>query len=254
MYAAPPPLPHALQPDPSPEADAGDGWARERLERQLRLLDRMAEAGVEMAVDVAEESRRPEVDRGDAARTYARVSRAVRQAILLQTRLMNDFHERRAADRKAFAEAAVEADKVRQARSDRRKCRISWILDRVANAGRDEGEELDRLLHEANERLDDDGLIGDVLSRPVSETVALICEALGVAPDWPRLVEEAWAQEELAGGEVGWPFQDTPLQDILRPPPQAGEAAQRAGGGIPPPLSMDQACELRRLPSSAPDG
>ena len=41
------------------------------------------------------------------------------------------------------------------------------------------------------------------MSQPVSELVADICHDIGPTPDWKRLAEEAWAQDEIDSGEVG---------------------------------------------------
>jgi hypothetical protein len=69
---------------------------------------------------------------------------------------------------------------------------------------------------EASERLDRDDVYGDLLARPVSELVALICRDLGLDPDWPVLADEAWAREEMADGAPGWP-----LAGLGNPPPGA---------------------------------
>ena len=45
-----------------------------------------------------------------------------------------------------------------------------------------------------------------MLSRPISELIALICQDLGLAPDWPQLAEEAWAKAEIASGAAGAPL------------------------------------------------
>jgi hypothetical protein len=206
MSTAPIALPPTTECDALPGADADDAWARARLERQLGWLDRLAEAGVEIVEGLQADVGNPEADRGDAARAYARASRTVRQTILLQSKLVKDFDGREAAGRQARADAKAEADKTLQERTELRKCHVSWIIDRVANARHDDTETVERLTREADERLDDDSLLGDVLARPISETVARICKGLNLDPDWTRLAEEAWAQEELASGDVGWPL------------------------------------------------
>jgi len=210
------------------------------LDRQLRMLGELAEIGLEMARALASQAKGagPKVTEGDLALAYGRVARAVRQAILLQSRLVDESKARAAKAEKALVEA-------REDRAEARRSRISFIVERVAEAQHDDEETVDGLCEEADHRIDDDGLMGDVLSRPVSETVALICRALDLDPDWTRLAQEAWAQEELASGEVGWPLEQL---RTARPPPPAGvsgdrirspETAQWAGGGIPPPLRSE---------------
>ena len=65
------------------------------------------------------------------------------------------------------------------------------IVERVAGCERDDLDEVEPLVEETPERLDQDDLNGDTLSRPVSELVAMICKGPGLSPAWPRLAEEA---------------------------------------------------------------
>ena len=190
------------------EAASAPDAAGPRLERQLRMLERLAEFGLDIAEALAGQARHgaPKVTDADVALAYGRVSRAVRQAILLQSRLVDDDQVRAAAAEKALADARGRANQAAAEPEERVKCRVSRILARVIAAGHDDEDEIDRLVGEADERLDDDGLIGDVLTRPVSEIVADICRDLGLDPDWTRLAEEAWAKEELGSGEAGWPL------------------------------------------------
>ena len=106
--------------------------------------------------------------------------------------------------------AEAHQDNARRDLQDVRKGRISRIMERVVKAGHDDAEAVERLTGEADDRLDDDGLIGDVLARPVSEIVALICKDLGLDPDWTRLAEEAWARDEIDSGAAGAPFAPLP--------------------------------------------
>lgn len=208
-------------------------WARPLIERQLALLGRLAEGGLEVALDI--ERKIKEGDAGEVqavAMAYARVSRAVRMTVLLQSKLIQQVQALEAAAADRVADARAEADEDRFEESEGRKLQVERIVKRVARARQDEidEDELDRILAEAGERLDDDGLYGEVMRRPVSELVADVCRDLGLQPDWPRLSEEAWAKAEIDGGDAGWP-----LAGFLPPPrapPPAGEPAQ-----APPPPS-----------------
>ena len=206
--------------------ETADGWERALAMRQLQVLGELAEQGLEIGrvIEARAKAAQPGdgVDLNALAMAHARVARAVRMGILLQSRLIADMQafEEHAA-RKAAARAAA------QARRDPdyvHKARVEGIVERVAKAefGDDE-DEIDRLAAEASERLDDDDIYGEVLNRPIGELVALICRDLGLRPDWARLAEEAWAREEIESGAAGSPF--------ARPPPLAGEVAQRAGEG-----------------------
>jgi hypothetical protein len=129
------------------------------LDRQLLLLGRLAEAGLEVALACERQAKAAEPGTGadleGLARAYARACGRVRQAVMLQSRLV-----------KAAREAGSEAE-----------------------AG----------------------------ARAAAEQEA---QALR-------------AREEIASGDFG-----EPLAASARPPPLAGEVAQRAGGGIPPPLTL----------------
>ena len=213
-----------------------------RLERQLAMLDALAAAGVQAAREVGRQAEAGQTPAAEISLAYARVSRAVRLAILLQSQLTEAAETREARIQKAVEDAE-------DLEGETRKARVERIVERLAvQAHPDDEEQVDRLVRETGERLDDMDLYGDLLERPMSEIVARICRDLGLDPDWTRLAEELWAVEEIASGDVGAPL------TLTRPPPFTGEVAQRAGGGIPPPLSLECACAPETLPSSAPDG
>jgi hypothetical protein len=73
---------------------------------------------------------------------------------------------------------------------------------------RKQGFELGAYVGEAKERLDNDDIYGLVATRPIGELVAMICEDLGLDPDWDHLAAEAWARAEIASGAEGSPFLD----------------------------------------------
>lgn len=184
--------------------------SRPLVERQLQLLERLAEAGLEVALACEREAKAAEsgtgADLDGLARAYARASRAVRLTVMLQSRLAKARQE---ADSEADAAAQAAAEREAQAlwaREDDAKVRVSRIVRRVIEAEHDDEGGVERLDAEAMDRLDDEDLYGAVLTRPISEMVADICKDLGLHPDWAKLAEECWAQEEMASGEVGEPF------------------------------------------------
>lgn len=214
----------------SPLPDALDDWSRPLVERQLQVLGRLAEAGLEVAVAVERQARA--ADDGAAlqglAMAYARAARAVRMSILLQSRLIEDLKAREA-----------EAEDPEFERSEGHKLRVERIVGRVARAAfGDDEETVERLAGEAAERLDDEDLYGEVVSRPVGELVALICRDLGLDPDWNRLAEEAWARAEMEGGDPRSPFArpPPPMQAESRSLEADGSIVSRRQGGVPPPL------------------
>jgi len=192
-----------------------DDWSRPLVERQLEMLGRLAEVGLEVAIEVerrlkADASMEPQV----AAMAYARAARAVRMTLMLQSRLIKELQAREAeAVVEAPPEDAPRRTAEEQAQLDRReghKARVERIVERVAKAAcsndEDGDDEVERLVYEASERLDDEDVYGEVLERPVGELVALICRDLGLDPDWSRLAQEAWAKAEVADGDLRSPF------------------------------------------------
>ena len=171
-----------------------------RIERQLAMLDALAAAGVQAAREVGRQAEAQQTPAAEISLAYARVSRAVRLAIMLQSQLVEALDTRDARLRKAVEDAE-------DGQADIRKGRVGRIVERLAvKAHPADAAEVDRLVREADERLDDMDLYGDLLERPMSEIVARICKDLDLDPDWTRLAEELWAREEIAGDRVGAPL------------------------------------------------
>ncbi len=76
-------------PETLPEDASGD---RAHLDRQLAKLDRLGDLGLELAEALVAQAKGagPQVVEGDAALAYDRVARAVRMAVMLQSRLIAD--------------------------------------------------------------------------------------------------------------------------------------------------------------------
>ncbi len=197
-----------------------------RLERQLAMLDALAAAGVQAAREVGRQAEAQQSSAAEISLAYARVSRAVRLAILLQTQLVEEAQTRQARIRKAVEDAE-------DLKGETRKARVERIVERLAVQTHPHDEEqVDRIVCEAGDRLDDMDLYGDLLQRPLSELVARICKDLDLTPDWTALAQELWAAEEMQSGEVGWPLASTSAAS-----PASGGGGPRSGGeGAPQPL------------------
>jgi hypothetical protein len=202
----------ATLPHPS-ESDAADDWARRLLERQLWILGQLAEGGLEIARAIERQATDPQEPppvregvRGDLPLAYARVARAVRLTILLQSKLIGELQTLERQEAHAAACAQMRADMARPGLQRQLKTKVQRIVGRIAEADADDAQAVERLVREAAERLDQDDLYGDVLSRPVSEIIARICQDLGLEPDWPGLAREAWAQDEIDSGAAGAPL------------------------------------------------
>jgi hypothetical protein len=150
---------------------------------------------------------------GDVALAYARVSRAVRLSLMLQARLIDDM---KAAEAKAADDRKDDDPKARA------KLRVDTIVQRVS-ADQHAGEPVmhEWVLRESPERLNDEDVFGDILERPISESVARLCKQLGLDPDWAELAEELWAVREVESGHVGWPLRN--------PQPRADEDDEDPG-------------------------
>jgi hypothetical protein len=210
---------------PSPQASAPD-WARPHLDQQLALLGRLAEAGLEIAVALEHQATGKAaadapVVAGDIALAFARVSRAVRLTVALQSKLIADRQAFEAGVVKDRAEAAKQRDYHRLFAVPRQIERAERMIFRIAaEENPDDLDTAERLAYEAAEQLKDADIYGDILTRPFSEIIAEICLDLGLSPNWGALSNEQWAQTEIAGGHPGEP---------LKPPPL--RTAVRAGGG-----------------------
>lgn len=180
-------------------AASGD-WARPMVERQLALLGRLAEAGLEIAVALEAQAKGGEaVVQGDVAMAYNRVARAVRQTIMLQSRLIEALQERDAAlvRRKAAARSSA-----------------ARLVRGVIEDEPTDRERAERLGREAAERLEEEDFAG-LGSRPFGEVVAGIVRDLGLQPDWLALAEDCAAAEAALGGRAGAaaePDDDGPIQ------------------------------------------
>jgi hypothetical protein len=172
----------------STDAGTAGGWARPMLDRQLQVLGDLAEIGLELARAVEAGAKGPDADLDKAVLAYSRVARAVRQTIMLQSRLIE----------------VVQADTARaEAIAARRasvKARMRTLLRRAIDAEHEAPDRAERLTAEAAERLEAD-LYGDVLTRPVGEIIADICRDLGLDPDWPALQGEIADIEAVVAGE-----------------------------------------------------
>jgi hypothetical protein len=218
----------------APPADDASLWTRAVLEQQLALLGELAELGMDIARGLARQAKGEtdiDVARGDIALAYGRAARAVRFTIALQSKLIADFQ--------GFGRKMPQAP----GDDDSRVITFSWddqgqgrkagaarILGRVIAAEADSQEAGERLTREANERLDDPTLCGD-LNRPFSEIVADICRDLGLSPDWAVLSQEAWAREELASGRPGAPLKTPRPLDGVRNERQRRSDEQVGSGG-----------------------
>jgi hypothetical protein len=258
--------PAALAPDPArpPPPKAADvGPAL--IHRQLAMLGRLAEAGLNVVLAIEKQALAaladepaaapegaapqtplqtpPQTPAADLALAYHRASRAVRMTIALQARLLADLQALDERDER-YAKAARTEHRQQQAQ---RKARVEKILERVIEAQVADEVEADRLTQEACERLEDDDIYGELMARPFSEIIDRICKDLGLDPDWSALAQEAWARTEIDDGVAAAPLAEAPAAAApiifrwLDPPPDA-MADPAAGATAPTPPELHDPC------------
>jgi len=187
-----------VQSDLEAAGGAADACAQPpSLARRLARLDRLAEAGMELIEALVAQAKGtgPKAVEGDVALAFSRVSRAVRLAVLLHSELVKGAEDPEAAQQEA---------------AQGREAKVESVLRIVRRVARDhcghKGFALGAYTGEAKERLDNDDIYGLVATRPLGELVAMICDDLGLQPDWGHLAAEAWAQAEIESGAEGSPF------------------------------------------------
>lgn len=151
--------------------------------------------------------------------------------MLLQSKVIEGVHAQDCETARRATLAELKAERVRDETLDNRKDRVERIVGRVADNGARDRDEVERLMDEALERLEDEDLYGEIVTRPMGELVAALCRDLGLDPDWASLAQEPWALAEIASGAAGSPF----AAWMARPPPAwaSGLGVLRSATGPP---------------------
>ena len=202
----------ALSPHEGAAAGAAQGL-RARLGRQLHLVRRLADKGLEIAQGLWRTAgavpgkvyrREPPVDLNWLHAVHAKVYRALRMACLLKARLLAEL-------RKPDSELAAALEPAGEPPHD------ADAADAEARP-----EPADRVDYERADSLPPDRLYRYVMTRPVDELIAEICADLGLAPDWLREAEAEHARRHAA---------DPPAFRGEPPTSATTEGAARAQGG-----------------------
>ena len=227
--------------DPAAPPASATAPARALIEGQVAMLTRLAEIGMEVAEACGRDARNAAAADTDArpiGLVFARVARAVRMTIALQSRLMKDLAALDRADTNA-----------ERAQRDRRRMRLARLAEEAARASvdarREAGrqfwaddeameDEVEQLSCEAYERLTD-AEDGDLRGLSFNAAVAAIAADLGLAPDWTARFLTAMApptSPDAAAAAGGGPSAEEPMVEGEShksrpwPPPCAG---------LPPP-------------------
>ncbi len=210
----------------------------------LRLLEELAESGVELARGLAADVTAGRMKATAAADLYVRISAAVRQAVALSFRLEQALRGLTAlracttqeiAAAKARAEAQADAETVaretaraqakarREARKEQVRELVMEVIDREA-ADREDHENLSLAL---DQRLSFDPAYTDIDSLPLRETVERICADLMIAPEWSRWEAGRWKPRNEAF-QPAWRGRDGPVPRPHDLPPAAIAGRYRA--------------------------
>src|SRR5579862_904245 len=211
-------------PDPAvPESD------EDRIERHLRMLRRMAEIGMDLLETVREQAQaEPPPDPVALGNAFARISRAVRQTMVLEAKIAEERRTRAAeAPRPTNYNPMLEA-----VERHRKEDRMAKVRARVAKAIQREAEanEVEDLAADLLERLDDDDIDAMLLTRPAGEIVARICKDLGLERPWRVWDGENQAAEDVEETDDGPAADSPPIPEPTIRPAQP----EFASGSDPP--------------------
>ena len=183
----------------------------------MRALELNAERGLQLLDDVRDQVRERSYE-GDAALGYARISRAIRQTVMLHAKFEEEA-SKTDAQREAEAAAARTADEAEREAYQKRQVKraVTRAMDIDFDAAEARGEKRDYAeLHvELHERLDDYDDYSDFGRLPVSAVVENICKVMGLEFDPALWEDEPWAVAEMAEKPEGSPYtewQSAPLE------------------------------------------
>ena len=183
--------------------DTIDAPVESRAERHLRLLQELAEIGMDIARAVRAEAvaeddpaeRAPSRFGGaEFGLVYSRIARAVRQTLALEARIAEDIDKARVEHERCRVDVA---QLVFQQRQEDIRDFVAQAIEAEAVERHTPDGDVERLLDDLDERLEDGNYDDALADAPIAELVARICDDLGVTPDWRIWDDEDWAIEHL---------------------------------------------------------
>ncbi|HEY5071953.1 MAG TPA: hypothetical protein VII63_07980 [Caulobacteraceae bacterium] len=181
-----------------------------RAERRLRLLEELADIGMDLArglrpcalpESAGAQSGASEVPatpapvrdtRRDPADAFGPLSRAIRLTLALEARTDAELRDLKAGVFKARAdERAKSAERAAEARQERTN-RVFDLISEVAEAQIEDDETFEEVCNEVEERLSEHEAELGAPEWPLRETVEGLCKAFGLRPDWSRWNGEDW--------------------------------------------------------------
>ena len=201
-----------------------------RAERRLRLLEELAEIGMELArrlrpgaaangASGAGATDEPVAETGqakgrDPADTFGRLSRAIRLTLALEARTDAELRDLKAGMARARAEEqaqAAERARIAAAKDlENRIARVRHLVLGVVDAEIEDVDACDAICRDLDELLEEHESDFRWAERPLRETVERLCRDLALSPDWSR-----WADD-------GWTLDDPPVRPPAAKPKQSG--------------------------------
>jgi hypothetical protein len=177
---------------------------------RIRVMELAAESALTMLQKITDDTVAERTDpQADAGLAYSRISKALRQALMLHAKFEEDSYktqQERAAEaaaqqaREAQRAAAIQAGlKAKQKRTVEQAVKIAMDAELAED---EEKFDYGGLYGELLERLDDYDDYSDFGNKPVSETIEGICKVLGLTFDPALWEDEPWAIEEARAKPV----------------------------------------------------
>jgi len=222
------PAPAPQDPASSATDEAPDPFIL-RAERRLRLLEELTEIGMALTRALkpeAEARQEPSDDKAqakgrDPADAYARLSRAVRLTLALETRTDQQLRDLKAGIIRGREDERAEAAE-RAAHVDRsvRRAEVCYLVENLADTEIEDEDEWENFSAALEERLDDDEAYEDLDKWPLRETVERLCKDLGLSPDPSRFAGEDWSVDDANGRSFFSPFRRPSRIPLITPCPR----------------------------------
>jgi hypothetical protein len=215
------------------ETAASDPVA-ERAERQMRVMAQLSDVGMELlrALKAQVCDGGPAVLKGDPASLFVKLSRAVRQCIMLEAKIGEALREWLGLSEAARAERrATVAGKAPDAKAEAApEVEETDEIERGFEGLRGETERGER--PERPERfwadsyvIEDEGSFVDIVTK--------VCRDLGVAPDWSQWSEDGPGDLAVRAADGGFWRDDPPPSLTPHPPtPSARAPPSPSGRGV----------------------
>jgi hypothetical protein len=189
-----------------PPCAEGEEWARPMLQRGLEVLGELAELGLRMSRAIARQATGEASDpepafQGDLPLAFSRVSRAVRMAVLLQAKLIQDI---KTGGRKTASDEDEDESPI--------EWKVQWVDEITGKPVRSAAEEreeraAERRESERCERLERDDIYAAVMGSPREQVIERIRVVLSpAAPHHIFGVVGGWGGDGSAAlGRTGHP-------------------------------------------------